>query len=83
VGPVWAALEAAGKPYRLLVCTDHRTPVAKRGHTADPVPFAWLDGPVGAVAVGSAAAAFDESVPVSGAIKPPLACHIVDSLLRH
>lgn len=83
VGPVWAALEEAGKPYRLLVCTDHRTPVAKRGHTADPVPFAWLDGPVSAAAAGSASAAFDESVPVSGAIKPPLACHIVDSLLRN
>jgi hypothetical protein len=47
VAPVWAALEAAGEPYRLIVCTDHRTPVLKRGHTSDPVPFAWVDGPLG------------------------------------
>ena len=80
VGPVWAALEAAGQPYRLIVCTDHRTPVLKRGHTSDPVPFAWVDGPLGAAATGDAAAAFDEFLPSQG--RPPLVCDVISSLLR-
>ncbi len=80
VAPVWAALEAEGKPYRLVVCTDHRTPVAKRGHTSDPVPFAWVDGPVGAAAEKDASAAFDEFLPSAG--QPPLVCDLMSSLLR-
>lgn len=59
VGPVWSALEKAGAPYRLIICTDHRTPVSVRGHTREPVPMAVLDGPVGNV---SREAAFDETV---------------------
>lgn len=80
VAPVWAALEAAGEPYRLIVCTDHRTPIAKRGHTSDPVPFAWVDGPLGAAAAEPAAAAFDEFLPSAG--RPQLVCELISSLLR-
>ena len=39
VGPVHEALRQA-KDYRLLVLPDHPTPIAKRTHVADPVPFA-------------------------------------------
>lgn len=78
VAPVWAALEAAGKPYRLIVCTDHRTPLAKRGHTSDPVPFAWVDGPL-APDTPHATASFDEFVPTED--KPPLVCDLISSLL--
>ncbi len=49
VAPIWQALEQDGEPYRLIVATDHRTPVTIRGHTSEPVPIACLDGPVGAV----------------------------------
>lgn len=80
VAPVWAALEADGKPYRLIVCTDHRTPIARRGHTSDPVPFAWVDGPLGAAADPAASAAFDEFLPSAG--PPPLVCDLMSSLLR-
>lgn len=80
VAPVWAALEADGQPYRLIVCTDHRTPIAKRGHTADPVPFAWVDGPLGADAPADAAAAFDEFLETSG--WPPLVCDVISGLLQ-
>lgn len=80
VAPVWAALEADGQPYRLIVCTDHRTPVVKRGHTSDPVPFAWVDGPLGASADPNASAAFDEFLPWEG--WPPLVCDVVSSLLK-
>ena len=56
---MWAALEKKGEPYRLLICTDHRTPVSVRGHTREPVPMISLDGPVGAV---NREADFDEFV---------------------
>lgn len=59
VRPVWEALEKRGEPYRLLICTDHRTPVSVRGHTREPVPMAKLDGPVGPV---TKEVPFDESV---------------------
>lgn len=80
VAPVWSALETDGQPYRLIVCTDHRTPVARRGHTSDPVPFAWVDGPLGAAAKKDAAAAFDESIPSAG--EPALVCDLITQLLR-
>ncbi|MBI5232796.1 MAG: cofactor-independent phosphoglycerate mutase [Deltaproteobacteria bacterium] len=38
VGAVVKGLEALG-PYRLLVITDHPTPISLRTHTSDPVPF--------------------------------------------
>lgn len=50
VGPLWRALEATGAPYRIVIATDHRTPVSVKSHTAEPVPMAVLQGPVGAVA---------------------------------
>lgn len=58
VAPLWESLQAAGEPYRLVVAMDHRTPVALRGHTKDPVPLLVLEGPV---APSSKEAAFDES----------------------
>jgi len=59
VGPVWRDLEAARRPYRLIIATDHRTPVAVRNHTAEPVPVAVLNGPV---TDAGRAAPFDEFV---------------------
>lgn len=59
VAPLWAYLEEKGEPYRLVLAMDHRTPVAKRAHTRDPVPMAVLEGPVGPV---TDEAPFDESV---------------------
>ncbi|MCC5845613.1 MAG: cofactor-independent phosphoglycerate mutase [Verrucomicrobia bacterium] len=49
VGPIWREMESRGEPYRLLVTMDHRTPVEIRGHSAEPVPLATLEGPVGPV----------------------------------
>jgi len=46
VGPIWKALNERGWPYRLIIGTDHRTPVNIRNHTAEPVPMAVLNGPV-------------------------------------
>lgn len=57
--PVLQWLEDRGEPYTLMLCTDHRTPVALKGHTAEPVPMAVMKGPVGEA---DAQAAFDEFV---------------------
>lgn len=59
VGPVWREMEARGEPYRLLVTMDHRTPIKIRGHSAEPVPLATLEGPIGPV---SEETAFDEFI---------------------
>jgi 2,3-bisphosphoglycerate-independent phosphoglycerate mutase len=57
--PVLQWLEDRGEPYTLMLCTDHRTPVALKGHTSEPVPMAVLRGPVGPI---NTQAKFDETV---------------------
>ncbi len=45
VGTVLDGLEAAGGDYRVMVAPDHYTPVVKKTHVPDPVPFAvWGPG---------------------------------------
>ena len=44
VGPILAGLEAMG-PHRVLLTPDHRTPIAWRTHSREPVPFVlWGTG---------------------------------------
>ena len=43
IGPVVEKLEAAGADFRLLVLPDHPTPICKRTHTADSVPYMLYD----------------------------------------
>ncbi len=64
VAPIWQELEKRGEPYRLLVTMDHRTPIELRGHTAEPVPLATLEGPLGGsdAALPEAETAFDEFI---------------------
>jgi len=40
VARIMNALKDKGEPYRILVLPDHPTPVSKRTHTSDAVPFA-------------------------------------------
>jgi len=42
VGPVIEGLRQFGH-YRVLLITDHNTPISVRTHTSEPVPFAILD----------------------------------------
>ncbi len=72
VGPLFRHLQERGRPYRLIVGTDHRTPVSVRNHTAEPVPMAVLDGPVPAALSGAAAGAYDET---ANAGMPPEMAH--------
>ncbi len=41
--PVKAYLDATGEPYRILLLPDHPTPVCKRTHTREAVPFVLFD----------------------------------------
>jgi 2,3-bisphosphoglycerate-independent phosphoglycerate mutase len=46
VGKIRQALDKRGWKYRLIVGTDHRTPISIRNHTSEPVPVAVVDGPL-------------------------------------
>ncbi len=43
VAVVKNALDDADEAYRILVLPDHPTPICKRTHTADPVPYVLFD----------------------------------------
>ena len=49
VGPVLNGLKKSGHSFRIIVLPDHATPLCKKTHTSDPVPFAiypavgWAD----------------------------------------
>jgi 2,3-bisphosphoglycerate-independent phosphoglycerate mutase len=43
IGPLHAALDEAGEPYRILLMPDHATPCAIKTHTSDPVPYLLFD----------------------------------------
>jgi 2,3-bisphosphoglycerate-independent phosphoglycerate mutase len=43
IGPLIAALDAGGEPYRILLLPDHATPCALKTHTSDPVPYLLFD----------------------------------------
>ncbi len=43
VKPLYEYLESTGEDYKILVVPDHRTPLAIRTHSSDPVPFLIYD----------------------------------------
>jgi 2,3-bisphosphoglycerate-independent phosphoglycerate mutase len=43
IGPLVAALDGAGAPYRILLMPDHATPCAIKTHTSEPVPYLLFD----------------------------------------
>ncbi len=75
--PVLQWLEDRGEEYTLLLCTDHRTPIALKGHTSEPVPMAVMKGPVGET---EAQAAFDEYVNDGNA--QCMACEWIQEILN-
>jgi len=66
IGPLVAALDAAGEAYRILLLPDHATPCATMTHSAEPVPYLLFDstapGPGGAYTEPATAAC----APVAG-----------------
>ena len=43
IGPLLKGLERTKEPYRILLTSDHATPVKLKTHTSDPVVFAIFD----------------------------------------
>jgi 2,3-bisphosphoglycerate-independent phosphoglycerate mutase len=43
IGPLVAALDAAGEPYRILLMPDHATPCDIKTHSSDSVPYLLFD----------------------------------------
>ena len=43
VGAIKNALDEAKEDYRIMILPDHMTPIAKRTHTSDPVPYIIYD----------------------------------------
>lgn len=43
VKPLYEYLKATGEDFRILIVPDHRTPLAIRTHSSDPVPFVIYD----------------------------------------
>jgi 2,3-bisphosphoglycerate-independent phosphoglycerate mutase len=43
IGPVAEKMREAGEDFRLLVMPDHPTPISKRTHTSDSVPYMLYD----------------------------------------
>ena len=41
--PVCEYLESKNEPFRIMVLPDHPTPIERRTHTMDPVPFMIYD----------------------------------------
>lgn len=58
VGAILEGLEAV-EDYRLMVVSDHLTPIVKKTHTADPTLFAWAEKKE--LATGGQSRGFNES----------------------
>lgn len=43
LAPIVSYLQDAGEAFRVLIVPDHRTPLAIRTHSADPVPYVFYD----------------------------------------
>ena len=65
VGPLLEGL-AAGGPFKILIVSDHATPISLRTHCHDPVPFALATGEQ--LAQSAAPVKFGESEAVAGGV---------------
>jgi 2,3-bisphosphoglycerate-independent phosphoglycerate mutase len=43
IGPIVKAMDRRGSGYRIMILPDHYTPISKRTHTSEPVPFMIYD----------------------------------------
>ena len=72
------ALDAANEPYRILVLPDHPTPICKRTHTSDPVPYVLYDSSC----VENKQAVFSESTAAETGIYQPEGHRLLDLLIK-
>lgn len=43
IKPIYERLTASGEPFKIMVVPDHRTPIALRTHSSEPVPYVIYD----------------------------------------
>jgi len=68
VGPIFEALKQS-IPFRLLILPDHPTPLSKRTHTSDPVPFLAFDSEGGLFGLSTQNLPFSEDGARKSALK--------------
>lgn len=80
VGPVREGLEALG-PHRILLQPDHATPVRKKTHTAQPVPYVLFDSTGGNLSP-SGAAGYNEAAALRTGFKVDEGWRLFERLIR-
>ncbi len=78
IGPVMEKLEAAGVDFRMLVLPDHPTPICKRTHTSDSVPYMLYDS----TAKQSNAWNYNEAEASKTGIFEPVGHKLIDKFLQ-
>ncbi len=77
IGPIKAAMEAAGEDFRMLVLPDHPTPLRIRTHSADPVPYVLYDS----TRQQRKIARYSEKEAAATGIFEPQGCKLLEKLL--
>ncbi|MBQ8881098.1 MAG: cofactor-independent phosphoglycerate mutase [Oscillospiraceae bacterium] len=77
VSVVKKALDEAGEPYRMLILPDHPTPICKRTHTSDPVPYVLYDS----TKVQKKISVFSEKTAEESGIYQPEGYRLVEQLI--
>ncbi len=75
---VKARMDESGEPYRLMVLPDHPTPVLRRTHTANPVPYLIYDSTRQARMIGKFS---EEEAALTGNFEPD-ACGLLEKFLQ-
>ena len=78
IAPVKAAMDASGEDYRMLVLPDHPTPICRRTHTGDPVPYVIYDS----TAKGNADRRFSEKEAEKTGIFEPNGYKLMEKFLK-
>jgi len=78
IGVVKNALDSAAEPYRMLVLPDHPTPICKRTHTSDPVPYVLYDSRF----VQNNKTAYSEKTAATTGNFEPDGYHLLDLLIK-
>lgn len=71
-------MDESGEPYRLMILPDHPTPVLRRTHTANPVPYLIYDSTCQARMVGK----YSEKEAALAGNFVPNACRLLEMFLQ-
>ncbi len=77
--PIYEYLLSAGEPFRILILPDHPTPVCRRTHTMDAVPFILYDSENEVDGISS----FDEKSASSASLYLPRGEMLMDMMLKN